>query len=457
MRLYLIVMFCLFCLSGTLLAQDDDDPTSLPLTVSDVEILTQPDIFGMPSMVAQGRLLNESTQDAYTNLSLYAEVYDAADELIGEGFGFLVNACGVGVLPDFALQPGESQTISVTLELYEEDTEDEIERVEIIAGGSPVDPSSANPFLTYRDVTSITDREVVMVEWIDSVSLRYAVGCDANNFTMWDWYELDLTSGDSTPIEHPRAGDVTEATLERLSLDEGSEFELSYLSFHPGSRRLIFQNELNTLLTAEPDGTFPRLLYDNMARFSLHGFIWLPDERFLAYYYGAYGDPVRYVTGSMLGQQISGTIYQITPSVTVPGPAPDGARVVISQEVDGQGGYYLWSAISPGGRLLFEADLPGNNWPAPIFLPTTGGEAFIYFIRPVNGQARLQCYDTASSTLNDLLILPLNLGTDDRAWSFLGPENPTPEEGGFLRTLAIAANGVNGGLWTVELTGCGRS
>jgi hypothetical protein len=51
--------------------------------------------------------------------------------------------------------------------------------------------------------------------------------------------------------------------------------------------------------------------------------------------------------------------------------------------------------------------------------------------------------------LNTLTVLPIQLTTEDRAWTFLSPD------GG---TIALAANGLNGGLWLIDLDefgGCG--
>jgi hypothetical protein len=92
---------------------------------------------------------------------------------------------------------------------------------------------------------------------------------------------------------------------------------------------------------------------------------------------------------------------------------------------------------------MFEAEPPGNNWPAPFYEITEAGDRWIYIARPVEGEARLQCYNANTGMLHDYTALPLNLATDERGWMWLSPDN---------NTLALAANGVHGGLWLVDLS-----
>ena len=101
-------------------------------------------------------------------------------------------------------------------------------------------------------------------------------------------------------------------------------------------------------------------------------------------------------------------------------------------------GYYLDYAFG-GSELLFEADLPGNNTPAPIL----AGD-FVFLIQPADGVAVLQCFDRRTQELATLTALPLRLTREARAWSWLSP-------GG--SKLALAMNGTEGGLWLVELAG----
>ena len=90
-------------------------------------------------------------------------------------------------------------------------------------------------------------------------------------------------------------------------------------------------------------------------------------------------------------------------------------------------------------ELLFEAELPGNNYPAPV---VTRNE--IYIVRPLVGVPTLQCFGRRSRTLTTISALPLRLTRESRTWAWLSPD------GG---KLALAMNGVDGGLWWVETAG----
>ncbi len=425
-------------------AQDQADPAGL--TVEDVAITIEIDAFGQPVTLATGRLINEDTATAYTQINIFADALDASGAVIGEGFGFPVNACGIGLLPDFALQPGAVQLFRVELEVFQPGVE--VASVELFPEATPTDPAPRDLSRPFIGLSGITRGEVVNVEWIDEETLRYGVGCDATIFTRLDWYNYDLESGESLRTLHPSAPNVTDALLTQLDLMEPEDYNRSFLTFPQGNRRIIYQTDINVMLTAEPDGSFKRLIYDDLSRRSLQGFIWLPDGRFLAYYYGAFGETVTYFTASLEGQRISRDIYNGVPSFTVPGPTPDGARAVISATIDDVTGYYLQQITFTGSELLFEAEPPGNNWPAPIYAVYEGEQAFVFIMRPVAGVPRLQCFDMQTRTLNDLTSLPLDLTTSERAWAFLSPSGTR---------IALAANGVNGGLWMIdllELNGC---
>src|SRR5665811_746341 len=82
------------------------------LTADSVQIVNGVGDFGQPVVEAVGQLTNASSTSAYGTINLDAKAYDAQDQLVGEGLGVLVNACGVGLAPDFALQPGDSQGFS---------------------------------------------------------------------------------------------------------------------------------------------------------------------------------------------------------------------------------------------------------------------------------------------------------------------------------------------------------
>lgn len=436
MRFIVIFSLLLFALLPVAAAQEDD----AALETDDISLTSETDIFGQAVQIVRGLLINPDEM-AYQNISIFADVYNADDELIGEGIGFPVNACGTGLLPTFALQPQSRQTFSVVLELFENDSE--IDRVDVFAQGIEVDPLPMNISQTYTGLRRISDREVVSVEWLDETSLRFGVGCHNDVFDSHDWFLYNLETGNLTEIEHPNVERVTDALLVQLGLTEPVDYDHSMLTFSPTSRRIVYQTDINVMLTAEPDGSFKRLIYDDLYRHSLRGFIWLPQGRFLAYYFGALGDEVRYFTASVEGQRISTGLNTITPSQTVPGPTPDGGRAVVTTTINDITGYYLQQTGSGAAELLFEAEPPGNNWPAPIYIPDPERRALIYIIRPVNDVARLQCFNLGSGQLNDLSALPLQLTPDDRAWSWLSPDE---------NTLAVAANGVEGGLWLVDLS-----
>ena len=140
-----------------------------------------------------------------------------------------------------------------------------------------------------------------------------------------------------------------------------------------------------------------------------------------------------------------GRLEELEPSLTVPGPAADGLAAVVGWRIDDREGYYLRYAY--GSReLLFEADLPGNNYPAPI-MARSGERRLIYVIRDVEGVASLQCFDRGTKELHTLTPLPLRLTRESRAWSALSPDGSV---------LALAANGTDGGVWRVDVAGgCG--
>lgn len=437
MVLLLVIVACVTCVS----AQDDDEP--LGLIVRNLEVDNETDVLGLTALVARGQIANTNPTVAYSGIDIFAEMADADGEIVGEGFGFLVDACDTALRPDFVLQPGDVQNFRVVLELFDFDSP--YETVDIIPEGVETEPEPINPFLTFPNVDIVVSDEVIAVEWADDSTLRYAVGCDGDVFTSLAWYEADLTSDDApTRTVNPDSEFVDEGMLNRTGLSDPAVYVRSYLSFHPNGQRMLYLDEIGVFYTAENDGTFQRILYDDQARITLQGIIWLPDWRFLAYFFGAHGDPVRYFTGSVFAQRISVAPLDVVPSITVPGPTPDGARVVTGLDIDGTTGYYLTSTINGQSQLLFEADLPGNNYPAPIYLPREGASPVIYIVRPVDGGNRLDCYDTATGEVSPLGVLPLRLTTDYRAWTSLSPDG---------QTLALAANGQDGGVWTFDLSG----
>lgn len=418
-------------------------PTEAPtpgLTVDDVQIVSSIGDFGQPVIEAFGTVVN-SSPDAYANISLSAQAFDAQDNAIGEGIGVLVNACGVGLLPDFVLQPQMTQTFSVPLELTE--TDSTVERVEISVQGDSVPPTEAAPLAD--GIRRVTSDETVNVEWIDDASFRYSTGCETDLFTEWTWYSYDTAAETRTRITPPHAGDANETMRERLELSDDATFAHSMMRFAPDGDRVVYQNARNDFLTASIIGTFRRGLYNTLNSRSLQGIYWQPEERFIAYYYGAYGDPVYYFIADAEARVISPALDRNPPSVIAPGLSRDGRRVVVAGTFEDVTGYYLYVVTNGFFELQFEAEPPGNNYPAPIPLANPESDLIdrIYVALPVDGEPRLQCFNRDEEQLHDLAPLPLNLADDERAWWWLSPDESQ---------IALAADGVNGGLWLIDLT-----
>ncbi|MCE2471378.1 MAG: hypothetical protein J4G18_05660 [Anaerolineae bacterium] len=433
MRFFLVLTL----LSGAVVkAQDQPE-----LVFLNTEIGTRPDGFGGEALVVTGELLNHGTE-AYANVRISVEVFDADEELIGEGFGFLVNACGTALL-DYALPPGRVQIYEAPYEVF---AASDAAQVKMSVAAQAVAPATA-PLAETPLLQRVAFDEVVMLEWLDEETLIYGVGCDGAVFTELEWWRYSLTDGSLTATEHPDAARVTpemielaDATLVSQSGERNPALYFgSQMTYSPSARRVVYQNDVHSIYSAEPDGSYRRVIHRNLHRHSLRGFLWSRNSGvFLAYYFGAYGEPVYYFTADVDGQMRSAWLENLPPSLIVPGPAPDGwAAVVGRQEGDVSG--YFWQTTYGGSKLLFEAELPGNNYPAPI---VTSREIFV--IRPIEGVPTLQCFGWGSRELKTISALPLQLTRESRAWSWLSPG------GG---KLALAANGVDGGLWWVETGG----
>lgn len=434
-------------LSGILLLASlpvfaQDDPT---LISSNTQIGTQLDIFGEESLVVTGDLYNFGT-DAYTNINVYVEAYDENEELIGEGFGFLVNACGTALL-DYVMPPDHLQMFNAPFELFEAA---EVDSVKVVTEASAVDVPE-QPEIETTGVYPIGDEEVVMVEWIDDDVLIYGVGCDEAVFTELAWRQYTISENDLISINHPDESFVTDAMVQQSGVTlisqsgeyDPSLYNRSRLTFSPTTRRAIFQNDLHTVVSSEPDGSFKRLIHDGLHQYSLKGFLWTGNPGvFLAYYFGSYGEPVRYFTGNVEGNLLSARLEDVQPSMTVPGVTADGLYSVVGTTIDEVTGYYLQSSFYNTSELLFEADLPGNNYPAPLVVDTADNR-LIYLVRPVNDIPTLQCWNRNNDELITLTALPFTLSTESRAWTWMSPDDSR---------IAVAANGTEGGLWWVDLS-----
>ena len=435
MRILAVLAFFAFGFSQVL--SQDESPA---LTISEPELAQRVNAFGVTEWYAAGRVTNEGS-DAYLDVLFEADVSDEAGEVVGFAYGVLTDVCGLGVPPDRTLEPGESAPYVLTIELDADELVPAALDISVMATATAA--AQVNPFLTYPDITTVYEGDVSRVEWTRQGELRFATGCESDVYAAWDWFAVDTETGEYESVELPYPDIREPVVLDRLKLEDDEDVRHARIAFHPDSRRFAFQDPINIFLTAEPDGTFQRLLWDDLSRYSLQGYVWMPEERFLAYYFGAFGDPVRYFTGSTAGQTISAAVQDVTESLIVPGPTPDGARVVLAQTVDGVTGYYLVSTTNTANQtLLFEGDAPGNNYPAPVFAPTEGG-VYIYIIREIEGQARLQCYDLAAERLHNLTVLPLTLADDESGWSALSPDGAL---------MALGAEGRHGGLWLIDLT-----
>ncbi|MGV2435183.1 MAG UNVERIFIED_CONTAM: hypothetical protein LVT10_10170 [Anaerolineae bacterium] len=89
---------------GATLAQEQP-----ALVVSEYQVLEQRDAFGVNQLVLSGVVHNTSTEEAFQNVSLFAEGYTAEGELVAEAFGILVNQCNENTPPDFVLKPEHAQ------------------------------------------------------------------------------------------------------------------------------------------------------------------------------------------------------------------------------------------------------------------------------------------------------------------------------------------------------------
>jgi hypothetical protein len=427
----------------------DDAALSAPFA----EIVEGVGVFGEPVQTVQGVLINNDAT-AYSNINVTAQVFDASDTLVGEGFGVLVNACGAGLLFDFALQPGTSHPFSAPLELLEDNAQ--FDRIVISATGDAVQPAPDAAALP-GGIAQINRDEVVAVEWESETTFRYAVGCERDLFMDWEWRRHEIGGDDGDVIiQHPSATQVTPELRERLRLTDDAIYANSRLRFAPiGGERLVYQDAINDIYTTAADGRLQRRLHTLLNSYSLQGYIWLPENRFLAYYYGAFGDPVYYFSADIDGRIISRAPLRAKPSDIVPGVSADGRRAIIAGTFDGVTGYYIDRLNDTFFELLFEAEVPGNNYPPPVPLLNEEGDRVtqIYLVRPVDGAPRLQCFyrpEEGESELIDYAALPLNLAVDERAWSFLSPDE---------RYIALAANGASGGLWLIdrqELPACGE-
>lgn len=440
MSVWLRILALLMLLSGIGVRAQE-----LPqLLLLNTEIGLGPDGFGGEMPVVEGEVFNHGGA-AYSGVSIFVEALDADGEVIGEGFGYLVDACGTALL-GYALPPGRIQAYSAPFELFAEGEVANV-KLSVDARAAPVERS---PDVVAPAVQRIAQGEVVMLEWLDEGTLIYGVGCAGDVFTELDWRRYSLSDDSVSEIEHPDAArvtaemiELTDATLVSQSGERNPELYFSsQMTYSPSARRVAYQNDLQSIYSAEPDGSYRRVIHRNLHRHSLRGFLWARNSGvFLAYYFGSYGEPVYYFTADVDGNMRSAWLENLPSSLIVPGPAPDGYAAVVGRR-EGQVSGYYWQGTYGNAELLFEAELPGNNYPAPV---VTRNE--IYLVRPLDGAPTLQCFSRRTRTLTMISALPLRLTRGSRAWAWLSPD------GG---KLALGMNGVDGGLWWLDTAGgCG--
>jgi len=145
--------------------------------------------------------------------------------------------------------------------------------------------------------------------------------------------------------------------------------------------------------------------------------------------------------------------------VIVPGISRDARRAVIAGNFDERGnskalddatglgvGYYLTVLDDTFFEKLFDAELPGNNYPSPLVFtnPEDNLVNRIYVaLDDAEGDPRLMCFNRDEGELYDLAPLPFRLAEDERAQWWLSPDD---------NTIALAANGVHGGMWLIDVT-----
>jgi hypothetical protein len=428
---------------------------ALPLIVEETAVIERADVYGQTVQVVTG-VLRSTADDAYTRVTLEAAGFSAADAVIAEGFGgVLVDACGGGLVFDFALQPGAVQPFEIPLEVFEPER---IARVEVTVRGDAVAPL---PVLVLDPaLTQAASGSAVEVEWRGPRSLRYAEGCARSLFTAWAWQSYNLLTGASQPVEHPRAAAVNDALFAALRLDDPLDVANAAFHFDPYGERMVFQDGVNRFFTAAADGRFVRLVHSGMNSYTLQGVYWLGEGRFLATYYGTYGDPVLYFTADAEARAISPGPLRNYESAINPGASRDGRRVVLAGDFEDGPGYYIRVVSNGFFEQLFAGAFPGNNYPSPLpFLSEEGDRVAQVLVardvaagawslsEPLPGEtddtpiAVMQCFNRDEGVLYDLARLPLRLLPGARAQWWLSPDE---------RTIALVADGPDGGLWLID-------
>ncbi|MEO0562846.1 MAG: hypothetical protein AAF125_12115, partial [Chloroflexota bacterium] len=372
------------------------------LSAGDATVTTEIDVFGAEQQVAFGIVTNDSASEGFADIQVLAEIFDADDEIIGEGLGFLTDQCGKGAAFDYVLPPEGEALFRMKVELYEQDAV--IDRIEYTASGTVVEEINLAESDPIPGITPVTTREVAGLEWrtLDDEGnptdprVLYGVGCYDDVFTTYDWYAYDPATDTTEAIDHPRAEDAADPTfVDRMDMqsqftDDVEDFlyNRSKLAYEPnGGTRAVFQTDINTLISTGLDGEFRRTIDDNLFRSTLQGINWVNNGRFIAYYYGGYGDGVTYLVASVDAAYFSTREHLSTPSVTVPTVTPNIGGVIVSGTFNGDEvpGFYIKPPASELYTKWFDwPNLPGNNYPAPVYRSRGGvqSEDVVYFALP---------------------------------------------------------------------------
>jgi len=419
------------------------------LVEGETELIPFIDDFGLSALSLRGTLHNTG-QEAYGGISLLADGFAANGEAIAEAFGYLVDACG-GALVDLAMQPDERRPFALKVDQY---AEGEIARWEVFSTGQPQETAPA-PAPLPDGLRQFSPREVVAVEWAeDSASFLYGIGCQGRIFTDHTWASYDVAARRSTALEaHPNAAQVTDEMIERAGILQVTQtgggqnpqlLATSFLTMPSFSTRAIFQTDLHDLYTTERDGRFRRIVQTDLYQYSLQGFVWSQADAFLALYFGGLGEEVRYFTANEQGGALSPRLLNNPPSRTIPGITDDGRAVIIGATLEEQTGYVLHDFTRGSSTLLYEAVLPGNNYPAPQWR-SVDDERLLYVIRPPLPDAApvLECFSVGAAGPSTLAELPfMALRDDERAWAWLSPNGAW---------LALGKSGAQGGGWLIDL------
>lgn len=409
-----------------------------------VEVVAGVGMFDQPIQTVEGRLTNP-TSEPLAIVSITADAFDRADTQIGEGFGFPVNACGVGLL-DVTLNPGESVMFSAPLEFFDDTTR--VERVEVRAETIEAAPEPP-PANLVPGIRQIFTGEAVTVEFYRDLGYLIGSGCGRDPFYEWTWYLYDGRRTQAEPFPHPQLLNLELDQLPtRLNLRNVEIFNQAFIRIAPNGDRFVFQDAIHAIYTAALPGRLIRPLHSRLHNRMLQGIYWLPEGRFMAYYYGAVGDPVIYFTADVDGRYISASPLQNPSSEIVPGVTTDGRRVILGGDYSNAEnyvgrGYYLLVVTTGFFEQLFAAEPPGNNFPNPV--PVTSAVdnlvTTVYVPLEVDGEARLSCFDRSTSTLIDLGALPFRLADDERGQMWLSPDETE---------LVIAVTGRRGGVWVID-------